>query len=88
MEELRVRKYTLGPKGFKIIIKSKCQEDCGRCLQMRGWGGLLTAGPPLPLVVDLHANSDVKGEPPLKLFFYTKSKISGKKITEYLKWGS
>lgn len=49
MEELRVRKYTLGPKGFKIIIKSKCQADCGRCLQMRGWGGTINCRPSVAL---------------------------------------
>lgn len=43
-------------------------------------GGLLAACPLLPLVVDLHANSDVKGEPPLKLFSTPNLKYLEKKL--------
>lgn len=29
----------LGPKGFKTIIKNKCQVTCGHCSKTRGLGG-------------------------------------------------
>lgn len=76
-------------QGKKIHTRSQRVQDYQKQMSSGLWsllaneglgaGGLLTAGPPLPLVVDLHANSNIKGEPPLKLFFYTKSKIAGKK---------
>lgn len=54
MEELRVRKYMLGPKGFKTIIKSRCPVASSHCWQMKGLGeGVLVADPQLPLVVGL-----------------------------------
>lgn len=46
------KKVMLGPKGFKTIIKNKCQVTCGHCLKMRAGRGLL-ADSQLPLMVGI-----------------------------------
>lgn len=79
MEELRGRKYTLGPKGFKTIIKSKCQVARGHCLYRRklGEGNI-------PQILSCpqwweSAYSAVKGKPSLKFSTPNLKSIKKKK---------
>lgn len=65
------KKILLGPKGFKTITKSKCQEACGHCLQMRALGeGNISCRSSVVLSGGAYTDCALKGKPSLFVFVF------------------